>query len=184
MPSLDSFNIEKFKSKFGDGAKASLFYFQPQWPTGVETSLSPEDTIYLVKTATIPNTALDEGTLGWQGFDYKYATKHTYSDLAVTFNVDLEAKVRMLFENWSNLIHNPETNVWSVTSDYMMTQKLQMVGYEGQTILEFTMHHAWPKEIGTIAMDYTTNEVISFDVTFSYIYHTLSFNETGGSVNV
>ena len=93
MPALDSFNIEKFKSKFGDGAKASLFYFQPQWPADVTTSLSPEDTVYLVKTATIPNTALEEGTLNWQGFDYKFATKHTYADLAVTFNVDLDAKV-------------------------------------------------------------------------------------------
>ena len=74
MPALDSFNIEKFKSKFGDGAKGSLFYFQPQWPAGVQTSLSPEDVVYLVKTATIPNTVLDEATIQWQGFDYKYAT--------------------------------------------------------------------------------------------------------------
>ena len=59
-----------------------------------------------------------------------------------------------------------------------------MVGYGGDTILEFTMHHAWPKEIGTMAMDYGSTEVVTFDVTFSYIYHTLSFNETGGAVNL
>jgi len=184
MPSLDSFNIEKFKAKFGDGAKGSLFYFQPQWPAGVQTSLSPEDVVYLVKAATIPDTTLEEATISWQGFDYKYATKHTYADLTVTFYVDLQAKVRMLFENWSNLVHNPLTNVWSTTSEYMVDQKLQMVGYQGQTIMEFTMHHAYPKDIGTIAMDYSTNEYLTFDVTFSYLYHTLSFNETGGAVNV
>jgi len=117
MPSLDSFNIEKFKAKFGDGAKGSLFYFQPQWPGGVQTSLSPEDVVYLVKTATLPNTVLEEATVQWQEFDYKYATKHTYADLAVTFYVDLQAKVRVLFENLSNLVHNPLTNEYSTTNE-------------------------------------------------------------------
>jgi hypothetical protein len=183
MPEVDAFNIEKFKSKFGDGAKGGLFYFRPAWPAGITADVTTTDAIYLVKTATVPTTTLAEDTLAWQGMDYKYAGKRTYGDLAVNFNVDISAKIRMLFERWSNFIHDPSTNLRETSSNYMVDQKLQMVGYDGQVILEFTMHHAWPKDIGSIALDYSSADTVTFDVTFSYIYHTLSFSETGGVSN-
>jgi hypothetical protein len=180
MPDIRAFNIEAFKAKFGDGAKTSLFYFQPQWPGLLQADVIAQDAIYLVKTAQMPSTALEEVTLNWQGFDWKFPGKHTYTDVVVTFNVDLDAKIRNTFENWSNLCHDPRTNFYSIHSDYMMDQRLQMVGYEGQVILEYVLHDAWPKEISQISMDYASTEVAQFDVTFTYSYHELSFDETGG----
>jgi hypothetical protein len=181
MPDVRSFNIEAFKAKFGDGAKSSLFYYQPQWPGALDASLSQEDVIYLVKTAQIPSTTLEEQVLNWQGFDWKFPGKHTYTDVVVTFNVDKDAKVRQTFEEWSNLCHNPVTNFYSTHDVYMADQRLQMIGYEGQVILEFVLHDAWPKEISQITMDYTSTEVAQFDVTFTYSYHESSFTETGGA---
>lgn len=183
MPDPRSFNIEAFKANFGDGAKSSLFYFQPSWPTLLNAPLTEEQTIYLVKTAQMPSTALEEVTLNWQGFDWKFAGKHTYTDVTITFNVDLEAKVRMLFERWSNLVHDPLTNFYTVHSDHMRDQRLQMLGYQGQVIMEFTLHDAWPKEVGQIAVDYSSTEVATFDVTFTYSYHEVQFSETGGVPN-
>jgi hypothetical protein len=181
MPDTRAFNIEAFKAKFGDGAKASLFYFQPQWPGGIQADVAQQDAIYMVKAAQMPSTILEEAMLNWQGFDWKYPTKHTYADVVITFYVDLKAKIRKLFENWSNLIHDPETNFWATHDEYMVDQRLQMVGYQGEVILEFVLHNAWPKELAQITMDYSTSEVATFDVTFSYTYHTVSFNETGGA---
>jgi len=181
MPDTRAFNIEAFKAKFGDGAKLSLFYFQPQWPSLDQIDVPQQDAIYLVKTATMPSTTLEEGTLNWQGFDFKYPTKHTYTDVTITFNVDLKAKIRMLFERWSNLIHNPATNFWATHDKYMVDQRLQMIGYEGQVILEFTLHDAWPKEVTQISADYSSTEVATFDVIFSYTYHEIKFTETGGA---
>lgn len=181
MPDIRNFNIEGFKAGFGDGAKASLFYYQPSWPAGINPPLTEQETIFLVKTATMPSTALDEVTINWQGFDWKFAGKHTYTDVTITFNVDLKAKVRMLFERWSNLIHDPTNNFYTTHDVHMRDQKLQMLGYEGEVILEFTLHDAWPKEVAQMSMDYSSTEVITFDVTFTYSYHEVSFNETGGS---
>jgi hypothetical protein len=180
MPDVRSFNIEAFKARFGDGAKSSLFYYQPQWPGGLVADLTQEDAIYLVKTAQMPSTALEEVTLNWQGFDWKFPGKHTYTDFVVTFNVDLDAKVRSTFEKWSNLCHNPVDNFYSTHDVFMSDQTLQMIGYEGQVILEFTIHDAWPKEISQIQMDYSSTEVATFDVTFTYSYHEVAFTETGG----
>jgi hypothetical protein len=180
MPDVRSFNIEAFKARFGDGAKSSLFYYQPQWPAGLNASVNQEDAIYLVKTAQMPSTALEEVVLNWQGFDWKFPGKHTYTDVVITFNVDKDARVRQTFEEWSNLCHNPVTNFYATHDVYMSDQRLQMIGYEGQVILEFTLHDAWPKEVAQIQMDYSQTEVAQFDVTFTYSYHEASFTETGG----
>ena len=181
MPDTRSFNIEAFKARFGDGAKSSLFYFQPQWPVGLNPDLTQEDAIYLVKTAQMPSTALEEVTLNWQGFDWKFPGKHTYTDFVVTFNIDLEAKIRNTFELWSNLAHNPQDNFYNTHDVFMMDQTLQMIGYQGQVILEFTIFDAWPKEISQIQMDYSSTEIATFDVTFTYSYHATSFTEKGGA---
>ena len=180
MPDVRAFNIEAFKARFGDGAKTSLFYYQPQWPGGLQADVNQQDAIYLVRTATIPSTTLEEVPLQWQGFDWKIAGKHTYNDITVGFNVDLNAKVRKVFEEWSNLIHNPATNFYATHDQYMSDQTLQMIGYSGEVILEFLIHDAWPKEVAQITMDYPSTEVAQFDVTFTYSYHEVSFSETGG----
>jgi hypothetical protein len=180
MPDVRAFNIEAFKARFGDGAKASLFYYQPNWPGALNADIEEEDAIYLVRTAQMPSTTLEEQTLNWQGFDWKYPGKHTYAPITVTFNVDLNARIRMLFEKWSNLAHNPTSNFYTTHDVFMADQVLQMIGYEGQVILEFTLRDAWPQEVAQIAMDYASTEVAQFDVTFSYQYHEVSFNEKGG----
>ena len=181
MPDIRNFNIEGFKAGFGDGAKSSLFYYQHSWPPLLpDAPITEQQAIFLVKTAQMPSTALEEVTINWQGFDWKFAGKHTYTDVTITFNVDLNASVRMLFERWSNLVHDPVTNFYTLHSEHMRDQKLQMIGYQGQVILEFTLHDAWPKEVGQIAVDYSSTEVATFDVTFTYSYHEVTFTETGG----
>lgn len=180
MPDVRAFNIEAFKARFGDGAKNSLFYYQPNWPEALDADIDEEDAVYLVRTVTMPSTTLEEATLNWQGFDWKYPGKHTYNPITISFNVDLNAKIRMLFEKWSNLAHNPINNFYSTHDVFMKDQVLQMIGYEGNVILEFTLRSAWPQEVAQISMDYSSTEVAQFDITFSYLYHEVSFNERGG----
>ena len=176
-----AFNINDFKANFGDGAKSNLFYFKPQFPPGV-AELTPDNVMYLVKTASFPATTLDETTLSWQGMDWPIAGKHTYGDIQTSFNVDYDAKIRMLFEDWSNKAHDPATNNYGLHSDYQADQILQMLGYNGTVILEAKLVHAWPKEVGAITLDYSAAEIATFDVTFSYAYHELSFEATGGNI--
>jgi len=61
MPDTRAFNIEAFKAKFGDGAKASLFYFQPQWPGGIQADVAQQDAIYMVKVMIDMVSAMGAG---------------------------------------------------------------------------------------------------------------------------
>lgn len=173
------FDIESFKNNFRDGARASLFYYKPMFPGGVAVDVGLERITYLVKTATLPESTLEETIVNWQGYDFPFASKHTFAEFTMNFNVDREAKVRKTFENWINKIHDPVTNKYALVEDYMQDQRIQLLGYEGETVLEYTLFNAWPRSIGAIELDHASTDIATFDVTWRYTHHTMAYKETG-----
>jgi hypothetical protein len=169
---MPQFNIDSFRSQFSGGARSYLFYFKPIFPAAVGTDT--EMATYLVKSTNLPETSTDEIALAWQGFDYKIAGKYTYSDLTVNFNCDANAKIQSLFHNWASLIHDPTTNAYGNPVDYMVDQQLELLDLNGQPLMKYKLYGAWLKNIGQATLDYTDNNVITFDVTFTYVYHVTS----------
>lgn len=175
------FTIDGFKSNFRDGQRANLFYYLPNFPGFAKTGdMDDNRATYLVKSTSLPETTLDEIMLNWQGYDFPFAGKHTFAELSVSFLMDLDTYIRQNFENWINKIHNPITNEYALINEYMLDQRLQLLGNDGEPVLEFTLHDAWPKSVGAASIDYSTNEITTFDVTFRYVYHTVSDTATGG----
>jgi hypothetical protein len=175
------FTIDGFKSNFRDGQRANLFYFLPNFPADTITGdMNNDRATYLVRATNMPSTTLEEIMLNWQGYDFPIAGKHTFADFTVTFNTDHDAYIRQNFENWINKIHDPVTNEYAFLNEYMLDQRLQLLGNDGEAVLEFTLHDAWPKEVATASLDYTTNDITQFDVTIRYAYHTVSDRPTGG----
>lgn len=167
---MPEFDIQSFKSNFEGGARSYLFYYYPNIPG----SQLGERASYLVKSSILPGVTLEEHNLSWQGHAFKFAGKHTFNDWTIDFNVDKDAKIRLDFENWvRNYIHNPETNEYGSLSDYMMDQNLELLGYNGQYILQYTLHNCWPKSVADVTVDYTSADVASFQVTFSFTHYSL-----------
>jgi len=175
---MPKFDIDSYRSNFQGGARQYLFYFKPLFPTGV-IGADTEVATYLVRTASLPETSSDEIMMNWQGFDYKIAGKYTYSDWNVTFNVDIDAKIQQMFHNWASLIHDPTTNKYTVPSKYMMDQQIELLNLEGIPITKYKLFGAWPKMVGNANLDYSANDVVQFDVTFTYIYHVVDIAKYG-----
>ena len=174
------FTIDGFKSNMRDGHRSNLFYFLPNFPLDCITGDMKDDrAVYLVKTAQLPGSMLEETILAWQGMDFPIAMKHTFQDLAITFNMDHDSYIRQNFEKWINKIHNPVTNEYAMINEYMLDQRLQLINNDGKPVLEFTLHDCWPKEIAQASLDYSATEITQFDVTFRYSYHTSSPKATG-----
>lgn len=175
------FTIDGFKSNFRDGQRSNLFYFLPNFPGFAQTGdMNNDRSTYLVRTTNLPSSTLEEILLNWQGYDFPIAGKHTFADMSVTFNTDHDAYIRQNFELWINKIHDPVTNEYALLNEYMLDQRLQLLGNDGEPVLEFTLHDAWPKEVGQATLDYTSNDITQFDVTIRYAYHTVTDHATGG----
>ena len=171
---MANFDIESFRAKFTDGARAYLFYMKPSFPTGVASASTTEDMTYLVKSANLPALTLGSVTIPWQGFEYKLAGKYTFGDWAVTFNVDVDAKIRTYYDDWMRLIHDPVSNIHAAPDKYMKDQRLQLLGGDGKTIMEYKLIGAWPSSVGDASLSYDSTEILTFEVTFAYQYHVVT----------
>ena len=167
---MAEFNLEAFKANFKGGARSYLFYYIPNFPTGI-TGLSEDEVTYLVRTTTLPESTLEETIVNWQGFDFKFAAKHTFTDFTITFNVDRPAKVRKMYEDWIELIHNSETNVFASLDTYMTDQRIRLLDYDGTKVMDYILYNAWVKTVGPVTLDYAATDTAQFDVTFTYSHH-------------
>jgi len=181
----EGFDINKFKANFDGGARAYLFKWTPTFPGGIEFNKGSAAS-YLVKSSTFPGDEVEEIIVNWQGVDYKMAGKRTFPDWTLSFNVDRKSTIRKDFGNWIDAIHtvngteshkygtpgSPESNDDDLGS-YFSQQTLYMLDYNGDPVSTLTLHGSWPKSIGEISLDYSSMEVATFDVTFTYQYHTI-----------
>ncbi len=174
------FTIDGFKANFRDGQRSNLFYFLPSFPADVISGdMNNDRSVYLVKSANIPSTSLEELALPWQGFDFNIAGKHTFEPMTVTFNTDYKALLRLNFEKWVKKIHNPVTNEYALINEYMLDQRLQLLDYNGEPVLEYILHDAWPQSLATATLDYATSEITQWDLTMRYSYYEVSDKPTG-----
>ena len=167
---IPGFGIQDFITQrgFQGGQRAYLFLYEPDIPiASAEKGMNK----YLVRTTTLPETTMEEIMVNWQGQDYKFAGKYTFTDFTVTFNVDIKASIRKQFEDWMNLVHSIKENTYSALDVYMQDQIISLLDYDGNKLQSYRLVGAWPKSVGSISLDYATNDVSQFDVTFSYQYH-------------
>jgi hypothetical protein len=139
---------------------------------------------YYVKATSLPEMTVEEMTTNWMGAKYKFGGKPTFGDWTVTFNVDSDANIIKKFRDWQNMIINPQTNIASKPSTYMVDQQAHLLGLDGETVCVYKFYSAWPKVIGNVSLDYSTNDITAFDVTFSYLYYMIYDSEESSTMNV
>lgn len=135
---------------------------------------------YLVRSTNLPSSDVEEIVTSWVGQTYKMGARRIVEDWTVTFVVDNDGAILKRFWDWQNIIHNPEANIYGKPVSYMADQEIHLLGYDtGETICVYKLYGAWPKNIGQVQLDYSTNDIAQFDVTFSYQYHVVTEKEQG-----
>lgn len=105
----------------------------------------------------------------------------------MSFYVDADLKVKVLFDKWLNSIINPNTRHVSYYKDYITDIKISVVDVEpgsmtqadGRVIAEVdnkpysvTLHEAYPKSISAIELNADGKGVMKLQVAFQYKYWT------------
>jgi len=168
---MPKFDLEGFTSNFKGGARQHLFYYTPLFPGGVGADQTGEHVTYLVRSTSIPATTIEEIPVPWQGYELKIGGRQTFEDFVITFNCDKDALIRQTFEDWCNLIHDPATNLRTPIDLHIADQQLTLLGLDLQPILEVILLGAWCKSVAAATLEYATNDIVQFEVTFGYQYH-------------
>jgi len=181
-------DIESYRSIFKGGARQYLFFVLFDIPGNKSSSGMLEQIAsnvlstfgfganknlfpYLVKATSLPESSIDEKTISLQGTSYKLPGNKTYGNWSVTLNVDDEGQILDKLYNWQNLIINSFDD-HNFLGTKIRTQNIFLVDYQGNTFGKYTFYDCWPKSIGNINLDYSTNAILTVDVTFSFHYFT------------
>lgn len=186
----NGFSLQEMMSKNKDFARGYLFYVFIDWPSGtLKGGLDSDKTRYLVRSTNLPSSAVEVATTNWQGNAYKLGTTQTFEDFTITFNVDIGDNIRHSFLKWTELIHNAVNNEHGKPQEgnpYMKEVRIWHLNQEkGDPVMDYRLVGAWPSTVGQIALDYATKDVATFDITFTYQYHTTGStgNAPGGQGN-
>lgn len=168
----DSFSIDQMIGAYKDFARGYLFYLRVE---GAPVNID-QNHHFLVNATSLPTSSITEIQANYQGNIYKLPTTHEFEAFTVTFRVDEGMNIRANMLAWQNLIHDPETNIHGNPGDFIpgATIFVWQVDNENNPTMTYELHGVWPQSVAAQTLDYGTKEIATFDVTFSYQYHTVS----------
>jgi len=175
-----SIDIDEMISETG-GDRARSYLFEWILPAIPELNIPLiANTKYYVKASSFPESAVEELTTYWQGQQYKAGGSRRFGDWTVTVQSDSEGYLRFFCDVWMHEIHTVIPNITrygkasGLTSfGYFRDQAFVLNDNEGDTSLGLYLHNSWPKNIGAMNLDYDSNDIATFDITFAYEYHVI-----------
>ena len=165
-----SFNINEFYSalQFG-GARPNLFDVIITWPGGAFNDIQ-----FLCSATSIPGATLNTIPRHYFGRELKFAGNRTFEDWTVTIVNDEDYEIRDGMEALSNSLNDFEFNVRESgrvqTNTYKGMGTVTHYGKTGDLIRRYELRGLMPTTISPMTVDWQTDEIQTFDVTFSMDY--------------
>ena len=172
-----AFNINEMRSQlvYG-GARQNLFQVRIDNPANTSANFKVP---FMVQAAQIPESQLGVIPVFYFGRQMKLAGDRTFGDWTVTVINDEDFLIRNAMEEWSNRINRLERNVRDINR-YKTNANVIQYAKDGSPIREYKFNGIFPSVISPIELDWgTTDQIESFQVTFSYDYWTVSGGTTG-----
>lgn len=173
------FNISTFKTRglrFG-GARPALFEVYLSIPGGVQATAGSDDKFrFTCRAAQIPASTVGSVDIGYFGRKIKVSGDRTFADWTVTVMNDEDFLVRSMFEKWSNSLNRLVSNVRDGAyafneNSYKATMNVIQYSKDGTPIRAYDIIGAFPTTVEAIDLNWdTTNQIETFNVTFSYDY--------------
>jgi hypothetical protein len=168
-----------------DGARPNLFEVVLAFPSFVELGgVASNASRFFVKSSQLPGSTMGTVVVPYFGREIKVAGNRTFQDWSVTVLNDEDFAIRNAFERWHRGINENVLNVRSpsavstspATPGTSYTVDAEVYQYSkggGQPIKKYKFHGMFPNDVGTIDLDWGSNDTVEeFTVSFSYQYWT------------
>ena len=155
--------IDEFKSQLiAGGVRSNRFkVYIPRMGENIE---------FMCKTAAIPGSTLPVVEVPFRGHRLKIAGDRTFEDWTVTIINDIGFTARTAVENWMSSIQELDSGVGATTLDYLVSRAtISQLNRDDSVIATYELFNMYPQTLNNIELSYdTSDEIQTFDVTFSY----------------
>lgn len=137
-----------------------------------------------VSPANLQNILLFCDTVQIPGINYSTVQNRTFGEfrevpyerlydaINMTFYVDVDMKVKTLFDNWINVVQNPNTRTFNYYNNYISNMIIEVQDINDNTRYEVVLYECYPKNIGAVSLDQSNKDPMKLSVTMQYKYWT------------
>ena len=153
------------------GARANLFHVELGTTIG---SLASGSHSFWVKAGQVPGSTVAILPVNHGGSVAKIPGLRTFDDWTCTVINDESMHVKKKVLQWMVKLSGDFDGERTASSDIYKTDDLKISQYavDGKKMQQYTMHNAWPNAIGDTPLDWGTDGLQEFTLTFSYDYWT------------
>jgi hypothetical protein len=159
-------DINNFVSNFKDiGARANKF--------NVLVPMAGANLEFMAKASKIPESSLESVDIGYQGRKLKYSGARKFSEFTMTVINDESWDIRRALENWMQQLQGHETidsTLGSLGTYKDPIAQVNQLNVSGAIIRTYEFVNLFPISVGEISLDWASDEVQEFEVTFKYDY--------------
>lgn len=161
--------ISQVKSQgLARSSRYAVFFTPPAGvdPTSLRTALLFCDQIQLpgVNFATVQNRTFGE----FRETPYE----KLYDNLSMSFYLDSGMKVKTMFDRWVDKIQDPVSRNFNYYNEYTTNMNIEVQDLQNKTRYQMTLWECYPKNIGSIQLDYASKDVMKLPITMQYKYWT------------
>jgi len=173
---MAGFSIDNFTAKLkAGGALASLFEAELTTTKGPQQVSSIQDFKFLCKATTLPGDTIDVATVTYMGRGINVPSNRAAVQWTTTVYNDEGMEIRNNVESWMEQLNSHKSNVRAsamiAIQSYTGTLKVRTFGKAGGSIPKaYEFIDAWPSAIGEITVDWETNDIQTYDITWEFSY--------------
>ena len=123
---------------------------------------------YFVSSTGTPQETTGVTTVPWQNSEIKVPGRTTYAEWNVTVKDSITSRVFQYFNNWRRLVYNRDTGESRQPRDFKQDIRLHLLGNTAEDNVEFRIRNAWPTTVGSSTLDYSSEGLMTFQVTFAF----------------
>ena len=171
-----AFSIDTFTAKLkAGGALASLFEAELTTTKGPQQASAISDFKFLCKSATLPGDTIETATVTYMGRGINIPSNRAAVQWTTTVYNDEGMGIRNNIESWMEKLNSHKSNVrdsgMSQIQSYTGTLKVKTFEKAGTVIPKsYEFIDAWPSAIGEITVDWETNDIQTYDITWEFSY--------------
>ena len=177
-----AFSATDFKSNLAQGgARPSLFQVELQYPS-VLTKSPTKKSQFFIKGASIPASTVGSYDVFFHGRAIKVAGDRSFEPWETTIINDEDYEIRIALEEWTDLMGNLNLNSRSKELDktsgtggyegegsmYKKDIVVSQFAKNGTKLHTYTFIGAFPTTVAAISLDWGTQEIEEYAVTWAY----------------
>lgn len=172
--------------KNGGLARGSHYAVEITPPVGMSAIGNMQKILMFCDQAQLPGLNLSTTPNRVFGEIREVPYEKLFDNINLSFYMDQDMEVKFFFDAWMGLIQNPYDRTFSYYKDYIGSMKIQVQDINDNSRYEVELFECYPKNIGAVALDYSSKDTLKLNVTMQYKHwtsKTVSTSAAGGATD-